>query len=67
MNSTPTCDDCPSTVEVTPIEDPWGGVHGYRCANCHEAAYDRGMEAAMEGPTYRERVAHEMDEARKLK
>jgi hypothetical protein len=30
------CDICESTTNVIPIEDPWGGLHGYTCEACEE-------------------------------
>ena len=33
----PYCDDCDEVVDsVEPMEDPWGGIHGYICEDCNE-------------------------------
>jgi hypothetical protein len=38
------CDWCDSTESVEPQFDPWGGLHGYQCERCIDAAQERSCE-----------------------
>ena len=57
------CDRCESTKDVSPIKDPWGGTHGWICADCESSQEDDYYGATCLAADNQVR----MDKARELK